>query len=198
MSIKSGEVADINLNAGTWIILDIGFANDKKASCGLLIDNADPIELTFANAVEKISSTIRESSQPVNLVIEAPLSVAFSKLGNPTGRAIEKRGSKTRYWYVGLGCAVMVSAQYLISNIVPVCNNRDVRLFEGFVSFKPSGSISNHSEDVQMLKNVIINPEQNEDKIIAPAALKQQPTDSLQSAFLVLGHDLGIPPVIIG
>ena len=36
--------------------------------------------------VEKICHSVRDSRQPVNLVIEAPLSVTFNEQGNPKGR----------------------------------------------------------------------------------------------------------------
>lgn len=198
MAIKAGNVGEINLSSGSWIILDIGFANDKKASCGLMVDDAAPIELTFSDATKKIGSLVCNSNRTINLVIEAPLSVTFSERGNPTGRAIEKLGSKTRYWYFGLGCSVLVSAQYLIASLIPSCTNKDVRLFEGFVSFKPSGVTSNHSEDLRRLRQVIEQPQMHASKIVPCSALKNLKSDSIESAFKVMGYDLGIPPVIIG
>jgi hypothetical protein len=163
-----------------------------------MIDNAEPNELTFSDATKMISSFIHNSNRTVNLVIEAPLSVTFSNLGNPTGRMIEKLGNKTRYWYFGLGCSVLVSAQYLIANLIPFCKNKDVRLFEGFVSFKPSGVTSNHSEDIKRLRQVIEEPQMYANKIVPPSALKNLNSDSIESAFKIVGHELGIPPVIIG
>jgi hypothetical protein len=86
MAIRAGLVDEIDLAKGTWIILDIGFAGDKKATCGLAIDDEPPEELTFSDASSVINTIILNSSESVSLVIEAPLSVAFSEAGNPAGR----------------------------------------------------------------------------------------------------------------
>lgn len=194
--IRAGTKSEISLSAGEWIVLDIGFAN-KSASCGLLVNRESPIELQFNEAVQKICQFISNSTKPVNLVIEAPLSVAFDSKGNPKGRTVEKQGSKTRYWYVGLGCTVMVAALYLVKAIREIPSNVEVRLFEGFVSFKESGVKSNHSRDVELLMEVIENPSQYQEAIIEPEALKMDGSDTLKSAFLVTGIDAGIPPLIM-
>ncbi len=79
--IRAGRKTEIS-SAGEWLILDIGFAN-KSASCGLLVNRESPVELQFNEAKEKICQFISSSMRPVNLVIEAPLSVAFDSKGNP-------------------------------------------------------------------------------------------------------------------
>src|SRR5690554_5953149 len=94
--IRAGTISEILPSSGDWLILDIGFAN-KSASCGLLINKEKPVELRFNEAVEKICAFITDSTRPVNIVIEAPLSVAFDRHGNPTGRAVEKQGSKSNH-----------------------------------------------------------------------------------------------------
>lgn len=178
------------------MILDIGFAN-KSASCGLLINNERPVELRFNKAVEKICAFVAASTRPVNLLIEAPLSVAFDKNGNPTGRAVEKQGSKSRYWYVGPGCAVMVAALYLIKAIAEAEDIVEVRLFEGFVTFKEKDSKSNHSKDVELLREVVEDCSAHHDAIVEAEALRIVESDTLKSAFLVAGIDAGVPPVIM-
>ena len=198
MPIRAGLVDEIDLANGTWIILDIGFAGDKKSTCGLAIDDEAPKELTFSDAISLISTIIQNSNEPVSLVIEAPLSVAFSKAGNPAGRFIEKKGPKTRYWYVGVGCSVLVAAQYLINRIYPFCEEKDVRLFEGFVSFKPNNVASNHRDDVDRLRTIILNPERYKANIVHSSNLALNSTDSIESAFNILGYDFGVPPIIIG
>jgi hypothetical protein len=198
MPLRAGLVDEINLQNGIWIILDIGFAGDKKATCGLAINDSLPIEVTFSEASSRISAIILDSNVPVNVVIEAPLSVSFSKSGNPAGRSVEKKGQKTRYWYVGLGCAVLVAAQYLICRIISDCEGKDVRLFEGFVSFKPAGKISNHSDDAERLRSVIADPDKYRSNIVQPSKLAVSSTDTIKSAFDTLGYDIGVPPVIVG
>lgn len=194
--IRAGAKSEISLSSGEWLVLDIGFAN-KLASCGLLVNRESPIELQFNEAVQKICQYISNSTKPVNLVIEAPLSVAFDSKGNPKGRTIEKQGSKTRYWYVGLGCTVMVAAMYLVKAITETPSNVEVRLFEGFVSFKESGVKSNHSRDIELLMEVIENPSQYPEAIIESKTFKMAESDTLMSAFLVAGIDAGVPPIIM-
>jgi hypothetical protein len=194
--ISAGTKSEISLSSGDWLILDIGFSNNSR-SCGLMINRNPPVELRFDEVVKTICSFISNSKIPVNLVIEAPLSVAFDSKGNPKGRTIERQGSKTRYWYVGLGCTVMVAALYLVKAIAETSNNVETRLFEGFVSFKKTGSKSNHSKDVMLLREVIENPNKFTEAIIEPETLKMAETDSLQSTFLIAGIDAGIPVIIM-
>jgi hypothetical protein len=49
----------------------------------------------------------------------------------------------------------MVAALYLIRAISGTGGKEEVRLFEGFVSFKAKGSKSNHSRDVELLREVV-------------------------------------------
>lgn len=191
MTIRAGAVSEATQHSGEWIFIDIGFASSKP-SCGLLVGEGDPAEITFSQLKQKIISF---DQTPLNLVIEAPLSIAFNALGNPTGRSIEKRGRETRYWYVGLGCSVLVAATYLLRTIHDSNQSRDIRLFEGFASFKQAST--SHSQDVLNLRDIAWNPATSKGRIVAPTDLSALPSDSLTSAFLVAGMDFGIPPVII-
>jgi hypothetical protein len=92
----------------------------------------------------------------------------------------------------------MVAALYLVATILRARPKVDVRLFEGFVSFRQVARRRNHCEDVVLLQEVVKNPDRHSESIIAGNALKIDPTDTLNSAFLVAGIDLGVPPVIIG
>ncbi len=194
--IRAGTISEIHPASGHWLILDIGFAH-RAASCGLMIDQASPEMLQFGGAVNAICDFIAASIKPINLVIEAPLSVAFDARGNPTGRAIERQGGMNRYWYTGPGPAVMVAAMYLIRTVVELDIHREIRLFEGFVSFKQRRKKSDHAQEVLLLREVIDAPKDFPDAIIAPEALKADSTDTLRSAFRVMGMDIGIPPVIL-
>lgn len=194
--IRAGTIDELTTKTGHWLILDIGFANKSK-SCGLMINENAPLELQFTDAVSEIITFINQHESPINLIVEAPLSVSFDSKGNPKGRKIERQGSKTRYWYVGLGSVVMVAAMYLLKAIVKGSADKEIRLFEGFVSFKDKNVKSNHSLDVALLREVVDAPEKFKYNIIDPADLRMDETDSLQSAFSVAGLDTGIPPVII-
>jgi len=193
--IRAGKKTEIS-SAEDWLILDIGFAN-KATSCGLIINEEAPVALQFNDAKERMCRFISSNNAPVNLIIESPLSVAFDIKGNPKGRSIEKRGQKTRYWYAGLGCTVMVAALYLIKAISETPKNIEVILFEGFVSFKDTAEKSDHLSDVSLLREVVKNPKQFYDKIYEAEALKIDSSDILKSAFHVAGIDAGIPPVIV-
>lgn len=193
--IWAGSVREATRDSGEWLFVDIGFSCEG-ASCGILFGEGKPAAVTFGGLREQVVGAAVRSDAPLNLVIEAPLSVAFNSRGNPTGRSIERQGTKTRYWYVGLGCAVLCAATYLLRSVVDAGAKREVRLFEGFVSFKPQRTRSSHVGDVQALRDVVWYPDQRRGVIVAPEQLAVKTTDTVCSAFKVAGLDLGIPPVI--
>ncbi len=157
--IRAGLISEVRRASREWIYVDVGFAQDTRKSCGLLesLDRgATPALLTFVDLKARFVKLVRAGDTPVNLVIETPLSVAFSAAGNPVGRSIEQRNGKCRYWHVGLGCSVLVSASYLLRAIADAPPTREVRLFEGLVSFKPRGITSDHGRDVLDLRRVVL------------------------------------------
>jgi hypothetical protein len=145
--IRAGTIQEANSRSGQWAFVDVGFAAKAKSSC-LLVGEGRPRLHTFSEIGAELSSLAAHSSDPLNLVLEAPLSVAFTQAGNPTGRTVEKRGNKTRYWYVGLGSSVLLAAAYLLRRLHDGPRRREIRLFEGFVSFKETDGRSSHSDDV--------------------------------------------------
>lgn len=194
--IRAGKVDDIRWAKGTWLILDIGFSSTKK-SCGFLDGEKDGEVLTFDEAVTKVIE-IAERRSTLNLLIEAPLSVAFDKAGNPKSRLIEKSIDQNnkqilRPWYYGPGCAVMVATMYLLSALRDSCHSADITLFEGFVSFKNSEGKSDHLRVVQALRNAIkIGDVEN---FYGRDRLKDG-SYKIQSAFKVMNMRLGVPAVI--
>lgn len=195
--IRAGQKSDIQWNSGPWVFLDIGFSAKQK-SCGLLVGDGSPQCLTFADARRRILDQLTPSSSLVNLVIEAPLSVSFDSRGNPTGRTVERFKGKTRPWYVGPGCAVMVAAIYLVRAIEDTQACTMIRLFEGFVSYKdrPHKGNSSHQNDVLLLREAVQAPEKHAQSLFDPDQLKSVPTDSIRSAFYIMGLDCGVPVVI--
>jgi hypothetical protein len=194
--ICAGQVAQINPNSGKWVFVDIGFAEDKK-SCGLLIHDGNPVEVRFSELVAELQKLIRTSDVPINLLLEAPLSVAFTKQGNPTGRSIEKReGKSPRYWYLGLGCGVLTAAAYALAAVKETSPCCEIRLFEGFASFKSKTEKSSHSKDVIALRNVVWSQDMHKQCIVSPTGLTNRDSDVIKSAFAVYGMDFGIPPVV--
>lgn len=193
--IRAGLPSEAIQSSGMWAFVDLGFAQAAK-SCGLLVGDGEPKEVTFSQLRTEMLELIAAEGDPLNLLIEAPLSVAFNASGNPTGRSIERRETQTRYWYVGLGCCVIVSATYLLRAIYDAQPNREIRLFEGLASFKPKGIPSSHRNDVLNLRKVIWEGNSKSGRIVPPDHLAVAAEDRLQSAFLVAGMDFGIPPVI--
>lgn len=196
--IQAGKVSDINWSKGTWLIVDIGFSNTKK-SCCLLLGDSEPEPLQFGEAICRVVN-ITKCETLLNLVIEAPLSVAFDKSGNPKTRSIDKKEKQSRPWYVGPGCVVMVASMYLLRRLCDSCPSARVRLFEGFVSFKSKETRSSHSDDVRLLRDAIKKEGTQIPRFYKPEELKEDPDDEIRSAFEVMNLtdiDTGIPAVIM-
>jgi hypothetical protein len=197
--IEAGTREQIKWGDGNWVFLDVGFSAIRP-SCGLLIGAANPIRIQFGEATQRIVDYLRRAERPTQLVIEAPLSVAFNVKGNPVGRRFEREAIKgkttTRYWHAGLGCAVMVAAMYLVRGIMDGAPAASVRLFEGFVSYKERGAKSDDRNDVLLLREVILDPARFADCILIEDDLKTDPGDEIVSAFRVCGLMGGVPPVI--
>ena len=193
--IEAGTCDVARRNSGVWIFVDIGFAREQ-ASSGIAIGESEPHAVHYGELGPRIADEVDKDSCPLNLLIEAPLSVAFSASGCPTGRTIEKRGSDTRYWYSGAGASTLLAATHLLRRLYDMRSDRKIRLFEGFASFKPKGNRSSHATDVAKLRKVAWG-ESDEGKIVGPGALRMCGSDTLRSAFATAGMDFGIPPVVV-
>ena len=196
--IHAGKVSDIksehSWSNGTWLFLDIGFSKSER-TCGVLIHDTDPVRKTFGEAVNLVKEASRD--YPVlNLVIEAPLSITFDKVsGNPVGRWFEKKDEQHRYWYAGLGCLVMVATLYLMRELTSTNPKGEIKLFEGFISFKTEKS--DHLKDVKLLRTVVKDPHKYAKFIIEPTV---NSSSEIKSAFEIMGssfNNFGIPPVIM-
>jgi hypothetical protein len=177
--IRSGHISELCKGSGQWVFVDPGFS-EKRETCGLLVDEKEAIEITFCKLIQEIRGIVTAGSKPVNLLLEAPLSVAFNSKGNPTGRKIEKHpdGKQTRYWYLGLGCGVMVAATYLLRSISDAAPTTEIRLFEGFASFNYKGKKSSHTKDVKGLREVAWGMSKRSGKIVDPEKeLRRDPQD---------------------
>lgn len=197
-NIASASIDDVRQDSGDWVFVDIGFAKQGKKSSGIAIGEARPDEVEFASLAPLIMEEMCRGSGPMNLLIEAPLSVAFDAKGNPAGRCIEKRGSETRYWYVDLGCSVLTAAAYLLDRLNKSVFTRPVRLVEGFASFKSKASgKSSHADDVRKLRDVAWGRDGAQGRVVSPGGLKVKPDHRLVSAFKISGMDFGVPPVVL-
>jgi len=198
--IEAGTEKQFVWGGGNWIFLDIGFSGAKDArgrTCGLVIGDAEPGLLNFAEAKKRIVDYLVGSRALVNLVIEAPLSVCFNAEGLPTGRSIETRDGKNRFWYVGAGCSMMVASMYLLSAILEALPRSTIRLFEAFISYKDADAKSDHKREAKTLRDAVRSPGQFPCRKFAAHELKTRTDDDLFSAFRVLGADCGVPAVIM-
>lgn len=193
--IRAGTIDEMNVASGDWLIVDVGFSATKK-SCGYRDVAGQALEVTFSDLIERIlNEAKRKTDHPLNLLFEAPLSIAFDEKGNPTARKIEKRGKETRYWYVGLGCSVLVATTHILKKIVDSKPTREIRLFEGMASFKKRDSGHTHRDDVERLYKALKSPNRNAKKV-DPNGLRSEKTYRLESAFKVAGMDFDVPPVL--
>ena len=192
---EAGTEEQIQLVDGNWIFLDIGFSGTKK-TCGLVIGDAEARCVDFAEAKNRIIGHLAAAKSRTNLVVEAPLSVSFRN-GLPAPRSVDKRDGKNRFWYVGLGCGVMVASMYLIKAVKEARPPNGVRLFEAFVSFKEPGVKSDHKREVELLREIVRDPKSHRHRIVPAEELKEREDDELMSAFGVNGIDCGVPAVII-
>ena len=193
--IRAGCYEELVKPSGEWLFIDIGFSSKKK-SCGFLKGwcTKDAKEVTFDKLAKLVCKETSNTGSTLNIVIEAPLSVAFNKGCNPTFRRCDiPDGNPTipkghRGWYINAGASTMVAAGYLLRRVSDCRIQREVRLFEGFVT----GGLS-HKKVVKELRCAVRNPTQR--CVVAPCQLKASTSDKLQSAFPKLY--CGIPPVVI-
>ena len=199
--IVAGRTTDINRGSGQWLIVDIGFSSTDP-SCGVWNGTGKPEVVEFGDLVTLATQEVRMAgSQPLNLLLEAPLSVAFQPNGNPTRRKCDSQDDKHRDWYVNAGATTLIAASHLLWALANCQGQRDVRLFEGFVSFKPpeakpkskAEQIAEHKRDVLKLKNAVWTGASAQ--FIDPCKLRQNPGHCIKSAFHFLDEHL-IPPVI--
>lgn len=199
--IAAGDASRICHDGDEWVFIDLGFSRDSK-TCGLLVGDGSPSRCTFGDLQRELVRRAGSGEGPLNLVLEAPLSVAFTAQGNPVGRSIEKTAEGHRYWYAGVGCQMMVAAGFLLRALLESAPVRPILLFEAFVTFKPKRPLRRHKgrsdeRDVIAMRDVAWSPIRQPGEIIGPDALLSPEASRLQSAFTVFGFDLGIPPVIV-
>jgi hypothetical protein len=83
--------------------------------------------------------------------------------------------TKTRYWHSGPGCFIMVATMYLIRAISEASPTSPIRLFEGFVSHKDRADGTDHRLDVELLREVVREPQRFADCIMSRDALRADP-----------------------
>jgi hypothetical protein len=202
-SIRAGTMTELKEPIGDWAFVDVGFARQGE-TCGLLFVesgrwNDDPAleRLAFGSLVNRLRTLAERAGEPLNLVLEAPLSSAFGPSGNPAARCGERRGSQCRYWYSGPGPAVTIAALYILRALHASARSRELRLFEGFVSVKDRSVPSDHLADVVALRDVVASGGTKVGRFVAPSVLDGHGPGEVESTLGLLGLDPTPPPMII-
>ena len=130
------------------IAVDMGFSG-KTASCGYAIRaNAnDPVVSENKRFHDCLATVVKqfENLGEAILILEAPLSSAFDRLGNPQPRGDFERHPKPRWWSLGPGASMSLAAMYFLKRFVEaVPAHTKCHLIEGFVV----GADSGHDADV--------------------------------------------------
>ena len=183
--IVAGQVCDIEKVKENpelledWIFVDIGFA-PESTSCGVAMGRRQAEEVTFAKLVQKVIEEVERpcrSNRPLYLLLEAPLSMAFTKDGNPWPRSFEAKPENWnrvpkwfedlkdgthRGWYRQAGTLTMAGAARLIWQVHKCKRQRNIRLFEGFAprgketeSQKTGSRKGDHAKVVEKLREVV-------------------------------------------
>ena len=90
---------------------------------------------------------------------------------------------------------MLLATMHLLRRLYEMDSIREIRLFEGFASFKSKQSRSSHTNDVSRLRGVAWGGSR-QGRIVEPEALKMKNDDILLSAFAVAGMDFGVPVVV--
>ena len=198
--ITAGTIRDIDAHKGEWLFIDLGFG-EKAISCGVLkvMGQSDKVTycktVKYGEMVELVKQVARQDAgSTLSLVLEAPLSVTFNKDGNPVGRKCDVKNGEPREWYRYAAPPMILAAGYLLRELADCGIQRDVRLYEGFVSFKEPRSKTDHIADAKALKEAVWNITRHQ--MFDSVQLKRSKSDKIESAFKMMGMDFGIPPVI--
>lgn len=194
MNIRAATVEEVANARGKWAYLDIGFAEQSRSSA-FAVGGAEPKTYRFDELIKAVANECCQLSVPLHLVIEAPLSAAFSRSDTPTGRSIELRDGSSRYWYCGAGATMLLATQYLLHALRKRKPEREIRLVEGFASFKQKGVKSSHAGDVNALRAIV--EKRIGGRIVAPNYLLRRPTDRLECPYRVMGLHFESPPVVL-
>jgi hypothetical protein len=186
MELISGNSALVS-SIKDWYALDIGFSS-RYRSCGVFRTDTGKTISMFYGDIAKDIVDFANGKKRVGLIIEAPLSFSFDSKGNPCGRSFEKQGTNTRYWFAGLGCAVMSAALFLLRQLYQDQAAGEILLFEGFVSFK--GSLTSHEADARILF-------EKRHTVLGSDRIRSAQTSSLAGIISLFGGTSKPPGVII-
>ena len=157
------DIEDIRNNPALledWIFVDIGFSS-TRTSCGIAIGSCAATEVTFADLVKMVVDAVEKqdcSDKPLHLVLEAPLSMAFTEDGNPWPRTFEGLiDGIPRGWYYQAGATTRGGAERLMWKLRRCKRRRPIRLFEGFIPRERGAEhqAGDHARVAEQLRGVV-------------------------------------------
>ena len=206
-NIIAGTEKQIKKGPDDWLIIDIGNRSRNK-SCGVWY-TAGKLETVHFGRLKKMTLEIAKDDGrgPLNMVIEAPLSLAKltnAKLtnGNSARRPCDTYpGHSPKDWHHGPGATTLVAALLVLRDLHEYeQRRRQIRLFEGHVAFKTGTDYityykdakTHHEADALALKDAIFAGRRRE--IFTPDRLRATGL-KIESPFPFFDRAL-IPPVI--
>ena len=244
-NVKAGRIEeltkpsqDTNRDGPPWVIVDIGFSGGTR-SCGITINGSripDPLEGyrstsstpnelgdkhygMLCPAITEWLSTHYSPEKPgaINLMIEAPLSMAFTKRsasgdrlrgarqGNPIARIPDrlectntdgKAQVQQRLWYTQPASGLMIASIRLIQELATALDGWDIRLFEGFVSFKKGDEPKGHWRDTRELWRALPEDPAPFEPSIHPIVDPQEGRVESILGLVNMGSSSGVPPIL--
>lgn len=137
-----------SLGALPVLAVDMGFSG-KTASTGYAYRAAGNQQAisenkTFADCLQAVAEQISRAGDLL-LIIEAPLSAAFDRKGNPQSRGTFESSPKPRWWSLRAGAAMSLAAMHFLKRLASrIPANSKCYLVEGYVV----GANSGHDADV--------------------------------------------------
>jgi hypothetical protein len=138
----------LSLSSLPILAVDMGFSG-KSASSGYAYRAAAERQAfaenkTFADCLQAVAGQIDLAGELI-LIIEAPLSAAFDRKGNPQPRGAFESNPRPRWWSLGPGAAMSLAAMHFLKRLVDrIAGNSKCHLVEGYVV----GANSGHDADV--------------------------------------------------
>ena len=228
----------MNPDSPPWVIIDLGFSGSSR-SCGITINGSripDPLEGyrstsskpkrpgdkhygMLCPAITEWLSTHYSPEKPgaINLMIEAPLSMAFTKRsasgdrlrgarqGNPIARIPDRlEGTDTngraqvhqRLWYTQPASGLMIASIRLIQELATALDGWDIRLFEGFVSFKKGDEPKGHWRDTRELWRALPEDPAPFEPSIHPIVDPQEGTVESILGLVNMSTSSDVPPIL--
>lgn len=228
----------MNPDSPPWVIIDLGFSGSSR-SCGITINGSripDPLEGyrstsskpkrpgdkhygMLCPAITEWLSTHYSPEKPgaINLMIEAPLSMAFTKRsasgdrlrgarqGNPIARIPDrlectntdgKAQVQQRLWYTQPASGLMIASIRLIQELATALDGWDIRLFEGFVSFKKGDEPKGHWRDTRELWRALPEDPAPFEPSIHPIVDPQEGRVESILGLVNMGSSSGVPPIL--